>query len=589
MAPIAGETAISAKRAELAGKTGILGLLSNKKTSLIGLFASLGGLVYGYNQGMFAQVLTMKSFQNATNGYAATTSIQQGMLTSILELGAWVGTLINGYLADKLGRRLTVLVAVIVFCVGVIVQACTTNKDYVFGGRFVTGMGVGSLSMVVPLYNAELAPPEIRGSLVAVQQLAITFGIMVSFWIGYGTNYIGGTGESQSKAAWLVPICIQILPAVVLAIGMMMFMPQSPRHLMNTGREEECLQTLARLRGTSTDDILVRIEFLEIKSLHMFEVETSAEKYPHLQDGSFSSNFKMGLNDYWSLVSNKSMFKRTATACMIMVFQQWNGINAINYYAPFIFADMKLPGNTTTLLATGVVGIVEFLFTIPAVLWVDQIGRKKILIAGAIGMASCHFIVAGIIGSYQHSFEENRAAGWAAIVFVWIFVINFAYSWGPVAWIVTSEVFPLSMRAKGVSIGGSSNWLNNFAVGTATSPFVEASTLATFIFFGVVTTVGIFYVYFFVPETMGRTLEEMDEIFGTTGVAAADAERKARIESEIGLLALVGVENPVLEKEKEVDALHTEKAIETATEAPFESHDSHTETRTETYVTGGTQ
>lgn len=105
------------------------------------------------------------------------------MLTSVLELGAWVGTLCNGYLADALGRRLTVLVAVVVFCVGVIVQACTQNKDFVFGGRFVTGLGVGSLSMVVPLYNAELAPPEIRGSLVAVQQLAITFGIMVSFWV----------------------------------------------------------------------------------------------------------------------------------------------------------------------------------------------------------------------------------------------------------------------------------------------------------------------------------------------------------------------------------------------------------------------
>ncbi|KAJ5652778.1 hypothetical protein N7507_010204 [Penicillium longicatenatum] len=573
MGPLPGETAISAKRAELAGKGGILGLLSNKKTSLIGLFASLGGLVYGYNQGMFAQVLTMKSFQDATNGYAATTSIQQGMLTSILELGAWVGTLLNGYLADKLGRRLTVLVAVVVFCVGVIVQACTQNKDYVFGGRFVTGLGVGSLSMVVPLYNAELAPPEIRGSLVAVQQLAITFGIMVSFWIGYGTNYIGGTGAGQSDAAWLVPVCIQILPALVLAAGMMLFMPQSPRHLMNTGREEECLQTLARLRGTTTDDLLVRIEHLEIKSLYLFERETAAEKYPHLQDGSFSSNFKIGLNDYLSLITNKSLFKRTSVACMIMVFQQWNGINAINYYAPYIFEDMQLPGNTTTLLATGVVGIVEFVFTIPAVLWVDQIGRKKILIAGAAGMAICHFIVAGIIGGFQNKWLENQGAGWTAIVFVWIFVINFAYSWGPVAWIVTSEVFPLSMRAKGVSIGGSSNWLNNFAVATATSPFVKASTLGTFIFFGCVTTIGIFYVIFFVPETRGRTLEEMDELFGSTGMAAADAERKHRIEREIGLLALVGVESSAMEKE-ELGASHSEKVVETTTEAP----DTHTDT-----------
>ncbi|KAF3401967.1 MFS glucose transporter mfs1 [Penicillium rolfsii] len=561
VAPLAGETAISAKRAELAGKGGIMGLLSNKKTSMIGLFASLGGLVYGYNQGMFAQVLTMNSFTRATQGYAAQTSIEQGMLTSILELGAWVGTLFNGYLADAAGRRLTVLIAVVVFCVGVIVQACTQNKDYVFAGRFVTGLGVGSLSMVVPLYNAELAPPEIRGSLVAVQQLAITFGIMVSFWIGYGTNYIGGTGDSQSNAAWLIPICIQILPAVILAAGMMLFMPQSPRHLMNTGRDEECLQTLARLRGKSTDDLLVQIEYLEIKSLYLFEKETAAEKYPQWQDGSFKSRFQIGLHDYMSLITNPSLFKRTSVACMIMVFQQWNGINAINYYAPFIFQDMELPGNTTSLLATGVVGIVEFLFTIPAVLWVDQIGRKKILIAGATGMAICHFIVAGIIGAYQHEFGEHRAAGWTVIVFVWIFVINFAYSWGPVAWIVTSEVFPLSMRAKGVSIGGSSNWLNNFAVATATSPFLSQSALGAFIFFGCITTIGIFYVIFLVPETRGRTLEEMDELFGSSGMAAADAARKARIEREIGLLALVGAESPSSEKKIE-EISHTRQEFQ---------------------------
>ena len=157
------------------------------------------------NQGMFAQVLNMTAFVNRvgfwtfisyslklipnvlqTSGYAATTGTAQGLLTSILELGAWVGTLANSYLADAVGRRVCALIACVVFTIGVIVQACTENKNYIFAGRFVTGLGVGSLSMVVPLYNAELAPPEVRGSLVAVQQLAITFGIMVSFWV---SNY----------------------------------------------------------------------------------------------------------------------------------------------------------------------------------------------------------------------------------------------------------------------------------------------------------------------------------------------------------------------------------------------------------------
>ncbi|PGH14398.1 hypothetical protein AJ79_03040 [Helicocarpus griseus UAMH5409] len=559
MAGGADVTPMSARRAALAGPSGFKGLLRNGKTVGIALFASLGGFVYGYNQGMFSQVMKMTAFVNRTHGYAKETGTGQGLLTSILELGAWLGALFNGYLADAVGRRLTTLIGVIVFSVGVIVQACTMNKDYVFAGRFVTGIGVGSLSMVVPLYNAELAPPEVRGSLVAVQQLAITFGIMTSFWIGYGTNFIGGIGEGQSDAAWLIPVCVQLAPAAVLGAGMMLFMPQSPRHLMNQDREEECLQTLARLRGTSTEDLLVKVEFLEIKALREFEMRTAAKKYPQWQDNSFKSNFMIGLHDYLSLIKNKSLFKRTAVACLVMLFQQWNGINAINYYAPFIFDEFGLSGQTTSLLATGVVGILEFVFTIPAVLWVDKFGRKTILIAGAIGMASCHFIVAGIIGGFAGNWESNRAAGWAAVAFVWIFIINFAYSWGPVAWIIASEVFPLSMRAKGVSLGGSSNWLNNFAVAISTSPFIAASNFGTFIFFGCVTTIGALYVWFLVPETKGLTLEEMDELFGSTGMAAEDDKLKQEIELNLGIAELLGAasgDNDFLD-DKKATATHS--------------------------------
>ncbi|RAH47445.1 putative MFS monosaccharide transporter [Aspergillus aculeatinus CBS 121060] len=561
MAVGVGAEAISGKRAELAGnRVGWRGLLSSKKTFSIALFASLGGFVYGYNQGMFSGILTMNSFILATQHYAEQTGTAQGMLTSILELGAWVGTLANGYLADSLGRRLTVVVAVIVFCAGVIVQACTKDPSYVFGGRFVTGLGVGSLSMIVPLYNAELAPPEIRGSLVAVQQLSITFGIMVSFWICYGTNYIGGTGDGQSKAAWEVPVCIQVLPAIILAFGMVFFMPQSPRHLMNTGREEECLSTLARLRDASTDDILVRIEYLEIKSLKMFEQETSRRKYPQYQDDSFKSRFMIGVKDYASLVTDKSLFKRTTVACLVMTFQQWNGINAINYFAPQIFKELELGGNTTNLLATGVAGIFEFVFTIPAVLWVDNIGRKKILLAGAAGMAICHFICAGLIATYQGEFGSHRSAGWATVAFVWIFIINFAYSWGPCAWIVVSEVFPLSMRAKGVSLGGSSNWLNNFGVGLATSPFIARSAYGTFIFFGCLTVIGFLYVLFFVPETKGRTLEEMDEVFGSEGMAAEDEALRQQIDRDIGLTALLHGEMDASAEKMTTKAVHLDDA-----------------------------
>ena len=161
-------------RLQIAGKPGIAGMLSNVRTTAIAIFASMGGLIYGYNQGMFGQILTMSSFTRASGVEGITNPTLSGLLTAILELGAWVGVLFNGYLADKLGRRLCVIVACVIFTVGVIVQANTKDQsyDYILAGRTVTGVGVGMLSMIVPLYNAELAPPEIRGSLVALQQVS---------------------------------------------------------------------------------------------------------------------------------------------------------------------------------------------------------------------------------------------------------------------------------------------------------------------------------------------------------------------------------------------------------------------------------
>ncbi|KAK6456457.1 putative sugar transporter, high affinity [Scheffersomyces xylosifermentans] len=552
---------IAERRLQIAGKSGPAGLVANSRSLFIAIFASLGGLVYGYNQGMFGQVSGMHSFSIAIG----VTKIQdnptlQGLLTSILELGAWVGVLMNGYIADRLGRKLSVVVGVFFFIVGVIVQAVARggNYDYILGGRFVVGIGVGILSMIVPLYNAEVSPPEIRGSLVALQQLAITFGIMISYWITYGTNYIGGTGEGQSKASWLVPICIQLVPALLLGGGIL-FMPESPRWLMNEGQEEQCLDTLCKLRNLDRNDQLIQMEFLEMKAQKNFEKELSVKYYPQFQDGSAKSNFMIGLHQYKSMLTHLPTFKRAALACLIMTFQQWTGVNFILYYAPFIFQTLGLSGNTISLLASGVVGIVMFLATIPAVLWVDKLGRKPVLISGALIMGICHFVVAGILGSFGGDFANHVGAGWVAVVFVWIFAIGFGYSWGPCAWVLVAEVFPLGMRAKGVSLGASANWLNNFAVAMSTPDFVAKAKYGAYIFLGLMCVFGALYVFFFTPETKGRTLDEIDELFGdTSGTSKIEKEIHDRCIREVGLLELLdGETNSDLEGK--ADASHIEK------------------------------
>ncbi|KAL4778855.1 general substrate transporter [Aspergillus varians] len=531
------DAAAHIRKVNLKASSGLAGLIQNKKVFGVALFACLGGLLYGYNQGVFSGVLVMHSFEQHM-GEAVTNSTKKGWLTSILELGAWVGALYSGPLCEKFSRKYTILGNVFVFCIGVVIQlTAVSNKgssSNILGGRFITGMGVGSLSMSVPMYNAEIAPPEVRGSLVAMQQLAITFGIMVSFWINYGTNHIGGTGETQKDAAWLLPLALQLVPAVILGIGMI-FMPFSPRWLVHHDREDEAIKVLTSLRELPADDPVLQLEFLEIKAQSIFEKRTEKEKFPHLERTNTWSYVKLEAAGYKSLFTSWPMFRRVIAATFTMTFQQWNGVNAVLYYSPTIFAQLGMSNNTTSLLATGVVGVAMFLATIPAVIWVDKIGRKPILIIGAIGMASCHFIIAGIFAENEDQWDTHQAAGWGAVAMVWLFVIHFGYSWGPCAWIIIAEIWPLSVRSKGTSLGASANWMNNFIVGQVTPDMLEGIRYGTYIFFGLMTTIGAFFIYFFLPETKQLSLEEMDVIFGSEGTAVADFERHAEISREIGL------------------------------------------------------
>lgn len=388
---------------------------------------------------------------------------KKGWLTAILELGAWIGALLSGFLAEALSRKYGILVATTVFIIGVIIQATAQSggANVILAGRFVTGIGVGSLATIVPIYNSEVAPPEVRGALVALQQLAITFGIMISFWIDYGTNFIGGVNlGSQKDAAWIVPICLQLGPAVILFLGML-FMPFSPRWLVHHDREVEARKILASLRGLPADHELVELEFLEIKAQSLFEKRTVAEHFPQYREQTAWNTFKLQFVAIKSLFKTKSMFKRVVVATVTMTFQQWTGINAVLYYAPSIFKQLGLSDTTTGLLATGVVGILMFIFTIPAVLYIDRVGRKPVLTIGAIGMALCHFIIAIIVAKNSTQWATQAAAGWAAVVMVWLFVIHFGYSWGPCAWILVAEIWPLSSRPYGTALGASSNWVSS--------------------------------------------------------------------------------------------------------------------------------
>lgn len=522
-------------RQQLTGASGPMALVKNMKVFGIACFACLGGFIYGYNQGVLSSILTMSSFGEHMGDWVGNAT-KKGWLTSIFELGAWFGCLYSGFLAEILSRKFAIQFNIAVFVVGVVLQCITAvgGASCIIAGRFITGLAIGAISVNVPNYNAEVAPPEVRGSLVALQQLAITAGIMISFWVDYGTHFIGGTGSSQSDAAWLVPISLQLIPGIALGIGLL-FMPFSPRWLVHHGREAEARKVLSSLRNLEPSHPLIELEFLEIKAQSVFDKRTTAAKWPHLVALTPLNTFKLQFVAIGSLFTTKAMFRRVIVATVTMFFQQFTGINAVLYYAPSIFEALGTSSNTTSLLATGVVGVAMFLATIPAVLYIDKVGRKPIMLVGALGMGICHMTIAIIFAKNQYQWASHKAAGWAAVAMVWLFVVNFGYSWGPCAWVLISEVWPLSNRAYGIALGASSNWMTNFIVGQITPDMLEGIKYGTFIFFGLMTFGGATFLWFVVPETSRLTLEEMDILFGSEGVARADSARMQEINREIGL------------------------------------------------------
>ncbi|KAL3425564.1 D-xylose-proton symporter (hexose transporter) [Phlyctema vagabunda] len=506
-------------------KQGFRGLMGANRYILISsLTAVVGSFLYGTDQGVLSNLLTGENFASKFPD-VYTNPVLKGWVVSCLQLGAWLGALINGPLADWISRKYSLMVAAFnqLFTLGSALCGAAQNIVYLFAGRIIAGIAVGQISHVVPLYLAEISPSEFRGALVSFQQLGITAGIMVSYWLCYGTSFIGGQacdGDSdaqfggsvfnpytdvpdggctgQKALAWRLPLILQVIPSTFLLIAAP-FLPYSPRWLMSQGREDECRRTISRLRALPEEHAIVETEWLEIKAAVLFDQRTAVELHPGRRGFSL-------------------------------------GIAKVGIYAPTIFGSLGLNSTTTSLLATGVLGVVDFVFTFPAIFFVDRWGRRIFLMAGAIGMMISHFVVAGIVGHYDGNFKVpgGAAAGWIGVVFIYIFGANFSYSWGPVAWLLASEIFSPGHRSQAVSIIISCNYMMNFVIGQVTPNMLDKLKFGTYIFFGAFCLLMFLWVLLFVPETRYKTLEEMDVVFGDNS-GAVDQERMRTIMAEVGL------------------------------------------------------
>jgi sugar porter (SP) family MFS transporter len=440
---------------------------------------ALGGLLFGYDTGVISGALLFigKDFHNLT-------SFDKELLTSILLIGALIGALVAGRIADTIGRRPTVLITAAVFVGGVMLAAFSPSYDVLVAARVIIGLAVGSASMVVPLYIGEVVPSRIRGALVSFNQLAITLGILVSYLVDYGL---------ASTENWRLMFGLAAIPAVLMFVGML-FQKESPHWLVAHGREEEARKVFSRVR----DEGDINAEIDEVKELSRQE----------------QTSFKDLLGPRIRHV--------VGIGVLLAVFQQVTGINTVIYYAPTLLASAGL-GSSAALLANVVNGAVNVGMTIVAIWLLDRTGRRPLLLVGTTGMAVGMIVVATtfLVGG-DHL---KGSAALIAIAGLLIYTGSFAVGLGPVFWLLISEIYPVRIRGQAMSVATMANWGANFVVTVSFLTLLSAiGNAGTFFLFGGLSLVAVAYFRWQVPETKNRTLQEIERDLSLPGGTMSDEE-----------------------------------------------------------------
>ncbi|CAK7223760.1 Plasma membrane low glucose sensor [Sporothrix bragantina] len=476
---------------------------------LIGVFVAFGGLLFGYDTGTIGGILAMNYWErlfstgyvNAAS-YPTVTPSQVSAIVSILSAGTFFGALGSPLLADHIGRRLGLVISTAVFVFGVILQTASVALPMFVAGRFFAGFGVGLISALIPLYQAETAPKWIRGAIIGSYQFAITVGLLLAAAVDNATH------DRQDTGCYRIPIAVQFAWAIVLAVGMLL-LPETPRYLIRCSRAERAARSLGRLRRLPYNHPSVTSELAEIAANH--EKETSAGTSFSILDC-----FRGG------------MLKRQLTGMALQALQQLSGINFIFYYGTTYFTNSGVNNAFVVQMITSGINVVS---TLPGLWATERWGRRPLLLGGAIGMCVSQLLVAllGTLTTGQNEAGDiivfDLAAQKASIAFVCIYIFFFASTWGPLGWVVTGEIFPLKHRARALAMTTATNWLLNWAIAYSTPNLVNYgpgyANLQSKIFFVwfAACFLCIAFVYFFIYETKGLSLEEIDQMY-TEGVSA---------------------------------------------------------------------
>lgn len=430
--------------------------------SLIFILGALGGLLYGYDNGVISGALLFIDKDIPLNQYT------EGLVVSAMVVGAIIGAGGSGPLSDRIGRRRLVLIIALVYIIGSLLMAFSPNIAVLILGRFVIGLAVGGSMATVPVYLSEMAPTEFRGSLGSLNQLMITIGILVAFLVNYAFTDIEG---------WRWMLGLAVVPSVILLIGIA-FMPESPRWLLEH-RSEKAARDVMKITFNSDKEIDHEIK-------EMREISKVSEST-------------------WSVLKSPWLRPTLIVGCVFALFQQIVGINAIIFYAPKIFGKAGL-GEATSILGTVGIGTVNVLVTIIAVFIADKVGRKKLLVTGNIGMVASLVIMAILIWTMG-----IKSSAVIIIICLSLFIVFFGLTWGPILWVMLPEMFP--MRARGAATGIATLVLNFGTLLVAQIFPILNSALSTewvFLIFAVIGILAMLFVIKYLPETRGRSLEEIE-------------------------------------------------------------------------------
>ncbi|RSL63850.1 hypothetical protein CEP53_004283 [Fusarium sp. AF-6] len=457
----------------------------------VALVAAQGGFIYGLDSGIIATTFGHDTFKLAMYGPSMVNTSYQGAIVSVYNAGQAIGGLTTGYLADRFSRKYTIFLASLLTIVGAILQCAAVNVGMMIAGRFIAGTGCGQILSVVPIYLAEVSSPDRRGFLVGLQGMMISIGFGVANWIGYAGAFASGDGQ------WRIPLAMQ-LPIPVALCVMIFFVPFSPRWLILKDRHEDARRVLVSLRRKADDEIYVDGELVQIREQIQLEREQG------------NLNWGTALRHMFS----RKYARRSLTAAFIVTMGQLSGSSVIQNFQGIFYQAVGFTGRTALLIsgAYGMMGIIGQVIYLVVV--ADKWPRTRTLWSGSLVLSAMISLLMALSAEYGTSDNENQDGARAAIAAIFIYSMSYAVFFNAMIWVVPSELFPFFLRTKGLAFAVASKSVVAIVLSQITPLAIAAVSWRYYSLFIATNLAAAVFYFFVLPETSGKSLEEIAALFG---------------------------------------------------------------------------